>query len=105
MSSANHIFPNSTIVLTAIDIWHNGGMSDQPPQSSAESSPPAPRPQMAEIYRSKTVTQRIQMMFDANATMRLLIAGTLQTQHPEWNGQTIERAIAKRMLNANHGPG
>ena len=62
-------------------------------------------PQMAEIYRSKTVTQRIQMMLDANATMRLLIAGTLQTQHPEWNEQTINREVAKRMLNAHHGSG
>ena len=92
-------------------------MSDQPAQSSSESLPSAPRtsldyrrieivdPEMAEIYRSKTVTQRIQMMLDANATMRLLIAGTLRTQHPEWNGQTINREVAKRMLNANHGPG
>ena len=92
-------------------------MSDQPTQPYSETSPSALRPpldyrrievvdpQMAEIYRSKTVTQRIQMMLDANATMRLLIAGTLQTQHPEWNEQTINREVAKRMLNAHHGSG
>ncbi len=92
-------------------------MSNQAPQSSSEPYTAAPRlpldyrrieivdPQMAEIYRSKTVPQRIQMMLDANATMRLLISGSLQTQHPEWNGQTINREVAKRMFNAHHGPG
>ena len=62
-------------------------------------------PQMAEIYRSKTVTQRIQMMLDANATMRLLIAGALRTQNPDWSEQAISQEVAGRMLNGNHDSG
>jgi hypothetical protein len=62
-------------------------------------------PKMAEIYRSKTVTQRIQMMLDANATMRLLIAGALQTQNPDWSVEAINQEVAGRMLNGHHNSG
>ena len=62
-------------------------------------------PQMAEIYRSKTVAQRVGMMLDANATMRLLIAGALRTQHPDWSEKSIRQEVAKRMLNGDHGSG
>ncbi len=62
-------------------------------------------PQMAEVYRSKTVTQRIQMMLDANATMRLLIAGALRTQYPDWSEQAINQEVAGRMLNGHHNSG
>ena len=62
-------------------------------------------PQMAEIYRNKTVTQRIQMMLDANATMRLLIAGALRTQIPDWSERAISQEVAKRMLNGHHDSG
>ncbi len=86
-------------------------MPDYTPQPLRDSAIAEPRsqldyrrieivePQMAEIYRSKTVTQRIQLMLDANATMRLLIAGALRTQNPDWSEQAIDQEVAKRMLN------
>ena len=88
-------------------------MPDYRPQPVRDSAIGEPRPQldyrrieivdpmMAEIYRSKTVTQRIQMMLDANATMRLLIAGALRTQNPDWSEQAINQEVAKRMLNGH----
>ena len=92
-------------------------MPDYPPQPLRDSAIAEPRPQldyrrieivdpkMAEIYRSKTVTQRIQMMLDANATMRLLIAGALRTQNPDWGVQAINQEVAGRMLNGHHNSG
>lgn len=56
-------------------------------------------PQIAEILRGKTVAQRLRMMLDANETMRLLIAGRVQSENPSWNNETVNREVARRMLN------
>jgi hypothetical protein len=38
---------------------------------------------MAEILRNKTTVERIEMIFAANRTMRMMIAGHLRTDHPD----------------------
>jgi len=53
---------------------------------------------VAEVLRRKTPAERIAMIFDANDTMRLIIAGGLQTQHPEWSDDEIAAEVARRML-------
>ncbi|MBL7133787.1 MAG: hypothetical protein ISS78_06795 [Phycisphaerae bacterium] len=53
---------------------------------------------VAEVLRRKTPAERIAMVFDANDTMRLIIAGGLRTQHPEWSDDDIAAEVAGRML-------
>lgn len=52
---------------------------------------------MVQILRNKTVTQRVEMIFAANRTMRLRIEGHLRTCHPEWTDERIRQEIAWRM--------
>ena len=52
----------------------------------------------AEILRRKTITERVAMILDANATMRKLIEGPLRAKHPDWNDEQIQREVARRML-------
>ncbi len=61
-------------------------------------------PEMIEFLRSKTITQRAAMVFDANNTMRSLIAGRLQTEHPDWTADEIRNAVARRMQDAATHP-
>ena len=53
---------------------------------------------MVEVYRQKTTVERIAVICDANETMRLLIAGRLRTDHPEWSDQQVSQEVARRML-------
>ncbi len=55
-------------------------------------------PAMAEVFRRKTPAERIAMICDANETMRLLIAGRLRTEHPDWEDERISQEVARRML-------
>ena len=57
-------------------------------------------PQMVEILRQKTPTQRVAMMLDANQTMRALIAGRLLTDDPQMKEEDVHREVARRMLDA-----
>ena len=53
---------------------------------------------MAEVLRRKTPAERVQMIFAANRTMRLVIEGGLRTFHPDWNDKRISDEVARRML-------
>ena len=53
---------------------------------------------IAEILRQETLTERVQMIFAANRTMRLVIEGALRTQHPEWTDDEVLAEVARRML-------
>ena len=101
---------DDTTVLTALDIWHNDSMSDQPPQSSSESSTSELRtpldyrrieivePQMAEIYRTKTVAEKLDLVQQAHRTARRLIAMGIRLQHPEFGECEVDREVARRLL-------
>ena len=53
---------------------------------------------VADVLRSKTPAQRVEMMLDANRTMRLLIETHLRTGHPDWSDQQVLAEVARRML-------
>jgi len=53
---------------------------------------------VAEVLRRKTTAQRGTMVGECNRTMRLLIAGHLRTEHPDWNDAQIESEVARRIL-------
>lgn len=53
---------------------------------------------VAEILRHKTPAERVEMIFAANRTMRLLIEGGLRSRHGDWAGARISAEVARRML-------
>ena len=55
---------------------------------------------VADVLRHKTPGERIQMTADANDTARLLAAGGIRYQHPDWSSDRIQQEVARRMLNA-----
>ena len=56
-------------------------------------------PFVAKCLRERTFAERLEMVFEANRTMRLLIAGRLKTDHPEWSDEQIQAEVARRMLH------
>jgi hypothetical protein len=56
---------------------------------------------VAAILRQKSPAERIAMAVDANKTARLLIAGGLRTQHPDWTDQQIADEVVRRMTRGS----
>jgi len=52
-----------------------------------------------EILRTKTPAELLAMAFAANRTVRMVIAGALRTDHPDWDDKAIQAEVARRMLN------
>ena len=53
---------------------------------------------MVEVLRQKTPAERVEMVFDANRTMRLILEGHFRDRHPDWESDRIHAAIARRLL-------
>lgn len=51
---------------------------------------------MVEVLKGKTVTQRVEMVFAANRTMRMMIAAHLRADHPDWSDEQIQAEVAGR---------
>lgn len=56
-------------------------------------------PIVAECLRKKSFAERVEMVFDANRTMRLLIAGRLRTDYPDWPEERIQKEVVRRILH------
>jgi len=56
-------------------------------------------PQMAEILRGKTVTQRLAIVQSAHVAAQRLVAMGVKLQHPDWSAGEVSREVAMRMLN------
>lgn len=54
-------------------------------------------PELAAILRTKTPAERIEMVFAANRTARLLAAAGIRNQHPDWSDAEIEREVVRRV--------
>ena len=54
-------------------------------------------PMIVEVLRRKTPAERVEMIFDANRTVRLLLEGHLRWRHPDWDDQAVMQEIARRM--------
>ncbi len=54
---------------------------------------------MVDVLRCKTVTERVEMVFAANRTVRLVIEGSLRTRHPNWSDKQLAAEIARRMAD------
>jgi hypothetical protein len=53
---------------------------------------------IATILRSKSPAERLAMAFAANRTVRLVIAGAVRSDHPDWDETAVSAEVAKRML-------
>lgn len=58
-------------------------------------------PFVAECLRKKTFAERMEMVFEINRNMRLLIAERVKTVHSDWTDVQIQAEVARRWL---HGP-
>lgn len=55
---------------------------------------------MAEVLRRKTPAERIQIGFTLWTSARNMLLVYLQTSHPEWNKERLEKEVARRL---SHG--
>jgi hypothetical protein len=53
---------------------------------------------MVEVLRKKSPSERVEMVFDANRTMRLILEGHFRDRHPDWDDNRIRAAVARRLL-------
>lgn len=59
-------------------------------------------PLVADCLRQKTFAERVEMVFEANRTMRALIAARVKYDRPDWSDEQIQAEVARRFL---HGVG
>lgn len=55
---------------------------------------------MAEILRRKTPAERLAIGFGLWRSAQKILRGQLASLHPEWDGQRLEREVARRL---SHG--
>jgi hypothetical protein len=51
----------------------------------------------AQVLRSKTPLQRVQMIGAANRTARILATAGARFQHPEWTDEQIQAEVIRRV--------
>ena len=52
----------------------------------------------AAIYRTWTPARRLKAVDDEMRFVRLLLAGVVASQHPDWEEGEVQREIARRIL-------
>lgn len=55
---------------------------------------------MADILRQKTEVERLRIAGRMWKSARVILRGAIQTEHPEWNVDQVNREIARRI---SHG--
>jgi putative heme degradation protein len=55
---------------------------------------------VAQILRTKTPAERVEMIFDCNRTMRQIVTGGVRHRHPDWQTAQVVSEVARRM---SHG--
>ena len=56
--------------------------------------------QMAEILRRKSEAERLRIAGRMWRSARVILRGSIQTEHPEWDAERVNREIARRI---SHG--
>jgi hypothetical protein len=52
---------------------------------------------VAAVLSRKSPAEKLALVFSANRTMRLRIAGAVRSWHPDWSDSEIHREVARRM--------
>ena len=55
-------------------------------------------PDVVAMLRNKTVAERVEMVFDAENTLRLMLDAHLKWRHPDWTDEQVREEIARRWL-------
>ena len=59
---------------------------------------------LAEVLRQKSPAERIEMISAANRTARLLAAGGVRFQHPDWNDAQVHDEVLRRVCGGTVRP-
>lgn len=61
---------------------------------------------MVEVLRSKSEVQRLRIAAGMWRSARTILRGAIQTEHPGWSRDEVNREIAHRISHGlvNHGP-
>ena len=67
-------------------------------------------PDIVEMLRGKTAAERVEMVFDAERTLRMMLEAHLKWRHPNWTDEQVRQEITRRWLRrvrrtpTNRGP-
>jgi hypothetical protein len=54
-------------------------------------------PEMVEVLRAKSGAERLAIAFGMFRSARRMIASQLRAEHPDWDDETLQREIARRI--------
>ena len=58
-------------------------------------------PDVVEMLRGKTAAERVEMVFDAEKTLRMMLEAHLKWRHPNWTVEQVHHEIARRWRRAS----
>jgi len=58
--------------------------------------------QLAEVLRTKTPKQRVEMIAAANRTARVLAAAGARHQHPNWDEERVQAEVIRRVTGGTN---
>ncbi|MEO6436263.1 MAG: hypothetical protein ABIP55_10970 [Tepidisphaeraceae bacterium] len=53
---------------------------------------------VAEVLRTKTPAQRVEMITAAHRTAKLMLAAAVKRKHPDWDARAVAREVARRLI-------
>lgn len=56
---------------------------------------------MAEVFRSMTGAQRLEVAFGMIRSARNMLTHHLRTEHPDWDNEQIQQEVASRFLRGD----
>ena len=62
-------------------------------------------PEVVEMLRGKTAAEKVEMVFDAEKTLRMMLEAHLKWSHPNWSDEQVRQEIARRWLREGMGEG
>ncbi len=58
-------------------------------------------PFVAKCLQRRTFAGRLELVFDANRTMQMLIAARVKMEHPDWSTEQIQAEVSRRVVYGN----
>jgi hypothetical protein len=58
-------------------------------------------PEMVEVLRAKSGAERLAIAFGMFRSARRMIANQLRAEHPDWDDETLQREVARRIARGS----
>lgn len=58
-------------------------------------------PEMVEVLRTKGGAERLTIAFGMFRSARRMLASQLRSEHPDWDGETLQREVSARITGAS----